>query len=402
MFRARYDGRTAPQPSQAVTNLENEVQAREASLKPEQLAMSSLTVREGVRQPERPSYGTKGQPVMLWANYFELKTNRKTTFYRYDFSVKRAVGERTDPVGKKLEQIIKLLLSENETFESRSYDIATDYRKSMVSAVPIQDHEISEPFKITYRKESEDEPLPNAPVYEVTVMPVATHSTGDLMDYVTSSSISLALPERDEFIKSMNLLLSDYAKRTDDMVTPGRSKSFSIAPNAERFDLGQSISALRGFFSSVRLGTGRVLLNINVSHAAFYNDGPLEGLMLSYGSGERSLEVFLRLLRVRTTHLPDKKKASGEIVPKVKTIAALAHKRDGSGPNPPRVAHDFAGPKDVQFWMERGEPKAPKTEGKKNGTGKQPAAGPSTSGSYISVYDYFKECTFKSYGSRIY
>jgi eukaryotic translation initiation factor 2C len=47
--------------------------------------------------------------------------------------------------------------------------------------------------------------------------------------------------------------------------------------------LSAGLEAIRGFFSSVRLATCRVLVNINVRHDAFYRADPLPSLMMSYG-----------------------------------------------------------------------------------------------------------------------
>jgi eukaryotic translation initiation factor 2C len=109
-------------------------------------------------------------------------------------------------------------------------------------------------------------------------------------------------------------------------------------------------------FASVRAATCRILVNVNVTHAAFYNEGPLDQLMVAFDpqrrGGKTRLASFLKRVRVRTTHLPEKKKKNkaGEVIYRVKTMVGLATPNDGHGlSRPPRVREFGAGPKLVEF-----------------------------------------------------
>ncbi|RDX56915.1 Piwi-domain-containing protein [Lentinus brumalis] len=61
---------------------------------------------------------------------------------------------------------------------------------------------------------------------------------------------------------------------------PADARSFYVETNAR--DLRIGLSAWRGFFQSVRPTQGRLLINIDVSHAAIYTPGPLIETMLRY------------------------------------------------------------------------------------------------------------------------
>lgn len=131
-----------------------------------------------------------------------------------------------------------------------------------------------------------------------------------------------------------------------------------------------------------------MLVNINVNHAVFFQPGLLVNLINlfadTYGRNPWQLERFLKKVRVETTHLPIKRNKSGQKVPRIKTIIALANTNDGyTQLNPPRIAKFAAGPKDVQFWLETNSSKADS----QNKISKSLA----TVG-YISVYDYFNQC----------
>jgi hypothetical protein len=191
------------------------------------------------------------------------------------------------------------------------------------------------------------------------------------------------------------------------LVTIGSARTFSLRPDAPKWDLGGGLTAIRGFFASVRAATCRILVNVNVTNAAFYNDGPLDQLMAAFEpqrrGGKIRLASFLKRVRVRTTHLPEKKNRAGEVIYRVKTIMGLAAPNDGQGlAHPPRVQQFGAGPRFVEFWLDSGPPAQPgpvteasggqakkKKKGGKGGGPNVPSASSSSGGRYISVYDFF-------------
>jgi hypothetical protein len=193
-------------------------------------------------------------------------------------------------------------------------------------------------------------------------------------------------------IQALNIILGHYSKENGSLAKIGTSKTFSLGRGVDKLDLTHGLEAIRGFYTSVRAATGRTLVNVNVSNAAFYKAGPLDGLMTAFQSGNKfSLEKFLKKVRVQTTHLKERKNKKGEVIPRIKTIFALAYPSDGQRlEHPPKISGYGAGPKEVSFWMDSQAnvqaPKAAPGKGKK-APGKAPAA--STGGGYITVYDFF-------------
>lgn len=121
--------------------------------------------------------------------------------------------------------------------------------------------------------------------------------------------------------------------------------------------LSGGLTIIRGFFASVRTATCRILVNVNVINAAFYNDGPLNQLMVAFEfqrlSGKTRLASSLKRVRVRITHLRKKKNKAGEVIYRVKTIIKLVTPNDGHGlAYPPRVSEFITGPKLVKFWLD--------------------------------------------------
>lgn len=343
------------------------------------LDLASLKLSEDY--PTRPGYGTQGVKVELTANYVELLTPSNMVLYRY------AIDITPEVTGRKRHRVVQLLLEAPEMTQYKG-QIATDFRSTVVAKTKFtNDRDIVE---IQYRSEGEDDPATGATVYKVFLQFTNTLNIGDLVNLMNSTNLSQRLEHKDELTQALNIFLNHYAKSANNLATIGSSKSFSLHQNASRGDLGAGLEVIRGFFSSVRVATCRILVNINVSHGAFYHTGPLPALMQGYGiRNTTALEKFLRLVRVQTTHLKDKRNKAGEVIPRIKTIYGLARKDDGHGmEHRPRIKQHGAGAKDVEFWLDGKNTPAAKGKGK----GKGPVQGPTASGSgkYISVFDFFR------------
>ncbi|KAF5236906.1 hypothetical protein FANTH_11079 [Fusarium anthophilum] len=361
------------------------------------LNLDSLKLTEGF--PSRPGYGTRGTKVELTANYVELLPPSTLILYRYDIHISPVV------VGKKHFRVVQLLLQAPE-FEARQGDIATDFRSTLVSKTKFSQDEVL--VEVPYRSEGEDEPTARATVYKVRVQYTKALDVGELVDYLNSTSLSQSLVDKQELTQALNIFLNHYAKSAKNLVTIGSTKSFSLSSGAARGDIGSGLEIIRGFFSSVRVATCRILVNINVSHGAFYHAVPLPELMRSYGTHSTvMLERFLKLVRIQTTHLPEKRNKANEVIPRIKTIFGLARKDDGHGlAHPPRVKQHGAGAKDVEFWLDdqastTGAPKpvakgGAKGKGKGKGKAQAESSAASAPGRYITVFDFFRMSCFHS------
>lgn len=361
--------------------------------------------------PSRPGYGTGGTEITVYANYVQLLPKPDLTLYSYDVAT-----IRPEVTGKKCTQVIRLMVNESPELADYRNDMVTDFRSTLISRKQIAMEGNEKTIVVIYRNEGEDDPKENANQYKVTMKYTKTLTVGDLLSYLTSTNPLVQYDSKLEMIQAFNIFLKHYAKSTNNLVNIGASKTFSMSGNADKLDLDRGLTALRGFFTSVRAATSRVLVNVNVSHGAFYQEGELTNLMAAFGlryddRGMLSLEKFLKRVRVRTTHLKEKRNKKGEVVHRVKAVIGLAqmiHNRIKSA-HPPKVAQLGAGPKDVQFWLEDRpssaapsssvpgtEPSqaAPKKKGKgKGGKGKAEAAGPQPAGSgtgrYVSVQEHF-------------
>ena len=314
--------------------------------------------------------------------------------HRYDIQIS------PEAAGRKCFRVVQLLLQSAE-MAPRQGDLATDFRSTLVSKIKFPCDETI--IEVRYRSEGEDEPAARATTYKVRVLYTKTLSIGELVNYLNSTNLSQSLRDKQELTQALNIFLNHYAKSSKNLATIGSTKSFCLNRNAARGDLGSGLEVIRGFFSSVRVATCRILVNINVSHGAFYHAGPLPALMNNYGVRNTvALERFLKLVRVQTTHLPEKRNRANDVIPRVKTIFGLARKDDGHGmAHPPRIRQHGAGAKDVEFWLdgEANSSRAPKAaakggaKGKGKGKDKAQPESSAASGSYITVFDFFRTST---------
>lgn len=260
-------------------------------------------------------------------------------------------------------------------------------------------------FEIQYQAEEDDGPRPGAKIHRLKIEPTEVHSilqVSQLMDYLTSTNMSAAFLAKMELIQALNIILGFHPQSDSSVLSIGANKHFPIEDTRERYELGAGLEALRGYLVSVRPATGRLLLNVQVKHAACYEAVPLADLIQSYMSANdrnlHKLEKYLKLLRVQVTHIT-KKNAAGQDILRIKTIFGLATSQDGRNlPNPPIVPAFGSGPKDVQFFLDGpsdatdGGSKGPakKASAKR---GKPPAkpSGPQQAGRYITVADFFRQ-----------
>ena len=364
----------------------------DTAIKIKQSATKSLAEEH----PLRPGFGVVGKEILLWTNYFKLVSDGDLTLYRYSIEIISDGGGRA-PAGKKAKRIVQLLLEEHlQHFQN---DIATDFRSTMISRNDIELE--GNGYLVTYRAEEEDDPGPNAKQYRVRLQATGVLTVSELVNYLTSSQAGFMFGSKDEIIQALNIVVGHYPKAAAGITTVAANRHFDLnsGPN-DKMSLGAGLQAIRGFFLSVRAATTRILVNVQVKNMAFYDEGPLDQIMLAYtqhnGPNKVSLANFLKKLSVDVTHIT-RTNRSGRRIPRIKTIQGLATRDDGrSQAHPPIVPQFGAGAKDVQFYLDdagegaSGKAKAP--GGGKKGK-KPPKAGPEaqSQGHYVSVYEFFRQ-----------
>ena len=311
----------------------------------------------------------------------------KLILHRYSIAIS------PDATGKKLAQIVRLMYLD-DYFSTLKDDMVTDFRSNIISRVQFKSPRIV--VKIKYRNENEDTPKESATEYQVKIEESGRFPVETLIASLTSTSIDI-YPDKPSAVQALNIILGHHGKASQEIATVGKNKSFSITGNGTG-DLRSGLIALRGFFTSVRAATARILVNINVTNGAFYEPAPLNVAMNKHGLKSLPvLERFLKRIRVKVIHLPEKKNAAGQPVPRIKTIMGLASKSDGQGSEHPPIVKAFgAGPRDVQFYFDApaassSSQPAGAAGGSKKGKAAKSAAATPSGGRYITVFDFFRQ-----------
>ncbi|KAI9850709.1 MAG: hypothetical protein M1838_005200 [Thelocarpon superellum] len=327
-------------PSLEVTKAEDDFINQKTSL-------SSLSIKDDF--PRRPSYGKLGQAVLLRANYFEVVPTRDLVLYRYSAQITPAA------TGKKLRRIFALLF-EHPEFAPINDHVATDNAATIVSRSRLEKNRLK--LELPYRFEDELTPRDNAIRYRVLIQETGVFTIADLLTYLKSTNASASYQGREQAIQALNLVLGRYPSTSPDVACVGRNRFFPFGSNAnaKAMDLGGGLDALRGFFSSVRVATYRILLNVNVSNTVVYPEIRLDHLIekfaVAHGHNAVALEKFLKKVRVQVTHLRTKTDKDGQPTRRIKTIFGLATMNDGQGqPNPPRMKKYAANPGEIEFFQ---------------------------------------------------
>ena len=253
--------------------------------------------------PKRPGYGSAGSPQVLLANYFPINYEPHLKLYQYRVRFK---PEPKNALATKF--TIKRLIEDQ--FGSNS--IATDYAAMLVSCSPLTEDE-----KEMYGTLSSEHPSNNAhPTY-----------TDWILYYVATHDIDLTLTQgmpKEAMIQALNIAISRKPAADFDNIVNAKGKK-GVGGN-KFFDmrgtpwgLNDLLSAYRGYHSSVRTSSGRMLLNVNAVAAAFVTPRPVYDLQQDTrkaGGGIVDYARFVKGLRVEYNHPPkrDAPEKNGQVI----------------------------------------------------------------------------------------
>jgi hypothetical protein len=349
-----------PPPDPAITKFEDEVirQQREKE---------RHSYLHECKLPVRPAYGKAGKPIVLRTNFFELKLPKADQlFHRYDVSFdpdSKGDQKASDKISNRKKKRYLELLLQDPIFGNHC---ATDYSSIIISNQPLdlsgktfQRFTIVrwERYEDTFSATASDESTGRQKALQrrTTVLEVKfgqIYTVNELFNFIQSSQPGATYTALKDVVQAMNIVFarapnfdSRIAKAGQNKFYPFHDKYIGKHNLEQAYDLGQGLQALRGAYSSIRMGPSRVLVNINVATGAFFNEGLLSDLMavIIPHPGDRQnsfslkqMEKLLTGLRVITGHTkleekPQKseKEAKGtevKTMQKLHSIYSLARK----------------------------------------------------------------------------
>lgn len=344
--------------------------------------------------PVRPAFGTKGDPVLLWANFFALKVKTEA-LWKYTVTIsersKKDGGQPKPVKGRKLYFVMEQVLR----YFGDKVLIATEFKSQLVTREKLVLEE--NPFTVEVSFESNPAV---ADLFDVTIHGPFEARVDEMLNYLTDQRLLAddhVFPRFPESVDALNVILGHGPRSQINRITGlGSSRFFPYAaglaaeaPLNQRFN-PRPLAALRGFFQSTRPATGQLLLNANVTCGVFRQSGNVSVLFESLGiqrvpspqnprdgrlkSHILSVSKLLRKARVWVKI----KIANGTIVKRSKAIHDLVTPFNitKAGSNPAQVDKDifFASPRNIKFYLKEGD-----------------------RGQYISVADHYE----RKYGIRV-
>lgn len=336
--------------------------------------------------PVRPAFGTQGNAVIVWANYFAVDVEADV-YWKYTVAAveRLANGQPKEVKGRKLHLVMQKVC---DHFGNEA-DVATEYKSQLISLQKLKIE--ANPFRMELPRESATE----ADIFEITINGPVEARMDLLANYLKSQERG---PERNVFprfpecVDALNVILGHGPRgKLDEISAVGSARFFPFGPTTSesfyRDLMDQSyrpLIAARGFFQSARISTGRLLLNTNVTCGVFKVSGPLANMFDKLGvSNVNGGDYVTRTLRTASKFLPKTrvlvkfKLADGTVVKRTKAIYSLVTSWNvpKTGDHPPKVTtlgNGFAGPNDISFWLDND----------KGG------------GEYVTVFKYFKNSEF--------
>ena len=261
------------------------------------------------------------------------------------------------PRQKDQKRIIQLLLEEHLSFAGPN--LVTDFKAILIATKHL--NLSPQGYNVVYRADDEDTPTPGARKFKIRLVLTGTFAIKDLVDYMASNNPNAVFSNKEAVIQGINILIGHNLRAAAQIISSGSSRYFNWqAAYSDRTRLVTSLFAIRGFFVSARPAISRLLVNVQVKHAPFYEPGRLEELMRKFfhdnGPNKGRLAKCLEHLSVNITHIV-RKSSNGQQIKRMKSIWGLGTLRDGRTPgrnqlHPPIIRSFGAGLKEVQFWMD--------------------------------------------------
>ncbi len=274
--------------------------------------------------------------------------------------------------GKKRNRLVWLFLNSTDLCQHKA-DIVSDLYAILISRKDLGPL-TRRTFVVHYFDEYQKAPQKNAEQVQLRLNFEYTLPIVGLKNYVASQKLTKSYSEKSEMLQSLNIFLNHYSKASKNHISLGSNRTFHLNSGpSDKISLGVGIQGRRGFFTSVRPATNRVLINVNVNHSAFFmetplvevfrmlkqrfiasrkprNDGGWESEEEAEVKAMQALHYFLRGINVLAQPPEDNTTTT------IRKLSGLATPKDGRHPkrpqqHPPQVSKFGANSQEVEIWL---------------------------------------------------
>lgn len=216
----------------------------------------------------RPGYGQEGTHVALFANYFRVNASKDLYLYAVEMEPEVKIRDHRKMVYTELFK---------QLGEAMRKAITTDYSKQIVASC------ILGPLKDSYSIEYT--PSHNTAVgkrsIKLTLKLSSTISVSMLHRYLSGDDDTY---NESQAIQALNIILARVPSSSENCVCKGSKFFPRDQTDLETFKILSYIPgvvAVKGYYSSVRTSTSRLLCNINICTSAFYEPAALHMYIIS-------------------------------------------------------------------------------------------------------------------------
>lgn len=225
----------------------------------------------------RPGYATNLKPITVFTNYFEI-TFSPMKIGKFSVSINPPVAAR-----RQKKRIFEILL-DHQFFKGRLAGIATDYASQIVSTYNLVGAGSEPEYKFLYyeadspkpaEKKSDKEKGPKE--YTVTLTKLDEWVDGpQIVANLNNTKEHNPPANADPILSAFNLILAKSASSRNDGVSIRGGKEGS-AGGFKHFNwsvqgavpLGGGLDAMVGFFTSIRMVSGKLAVNMNATTGVF-------------------------------------------------------------------------------------------------------------------------------------
>ncbi|KAJ3112400.1 argonaute 1 [Phlyctochytrium bullatum] len=245
----------------------------------EQLAFEfdkSLVLSNRVR-PQRPSVGTKGRAIKLFANHFRMNLPGSDC-YHYDVSI---TPDTAPPINRKLMELWKSMIGGDARLA------CFDGRKNLYTPkrLKLEDGDSSKPTTIVFTNEDEHDTRQQK--FTVTVKLVAVVNMERLVRFMESKGEQEA--PRDA-IQVLDVLLKHRPTMLFLSVSRKTGGSF-YSDHAPTF-ISDGLAATQGWKQSIKPTYKSLLLNLDVATSCYYQSGPLLQVLAHFFNRNSVVDVL--------------------------------------------------------------------------------------------------------------
>ena len=211
-------------------------------------SVSALSINGSVNIARRPGYGTKGTPIILRTNFFEILPKADLQLYWYDITVLDSKGKAIGTIAaRKLKRAFQMFLDGCPLLDDIRPAIATDYRSNLVTVkrLAMKDDEHKEET-VVYHEADQPGPKPNNPdkyIFRISFKSVA--NVQQLMDYIHSKDSEMVYDNRDDVLQVLNIVMARKPASSDTVTSATRNTRF--------FPVDAFMGDIRGGLSKYRL-----------------------------------------------------------------------------------------------------------------------------------------------------